>query len=59
MKKTISIVLVLVLCMVAEIAKADFTQDFDNLNLPPPLKKAVVLHKGKLTSNYQYIDKYL
>ena len=44
---------------VPEIVKADFTQDFDKLQLPPPIKKAVILHHGKLTPDYQYIDKYL
>ena len=42
-----------------EIAKADFTQDFDNCKLPREIKKAVVLYHGKLTPDYQYIDKYL
>ncbi len=42
-----------------EIAKADFTQDFDNCKLPHEIKKAVVLYHGKLTPDYQYIDKYL
>ena len=42
-----------------EIVKADFTQDFDNCNLPPSIKKAVILYNGKLTPDYQYIDKYL
>jgi len=44
---------------VSEIAKADFTQDFDDLTLPLPIKKAVSLYHGKLTPEYQYIDKYL
>jgi len=44
---------------VPEIAKADFTQDFDKLQLPPPIKKAIILYHGKFTPDYQYIDKYL
>jgi alpha-aminoadipic semialdehyde synthase len=44
---------------VPEIAKADFTQDFDNLQLPPSIKKAVILYHGKLTPDYQYINKFL
>jgi alpha-aminoadipic semialdehyde synthase len=44
---------------VSEIAKADFTQDFDDLTLPLPIKKAVILYHGKLTPEYRYIDKYL
>ena len=41
------------------IAKADFSKDFDNLALPPEIKKAVILHRGKLTPDYEYINKYL
>ncbi len=41
------------------IVKADFSKDFDNLALPPEIKKAVILHRGKLTPDYEYINKYL
>ncbi len=41
------------------IAKADFSVDFNRCDLPPEVKKAVILYHGKLTSDYQYIDKYL
>ena len=44
---------------IPEIAKADFTQDFENCNLPPEIKKAIILYHGKLTPDYQYIDRYL
>ena len=44
---------------VPEIAKADFTKDFDSCNLPPEIKKAVILYHGKLTSDYEYINKFL
>lgn len=44
---------------VPEIAEADFTQDFDDLKLPLPIKKAIILYHGKLTPDYQHIDKYL
>ena len=44
---------------IPQLVHTDFSVDFDNLGLPPALKKAVILHKGKLTPEYQYIDKYL
>lgn len=44
---------------VKAIAEADFEQSFDNLKLPNPIKKAMILHKGKLTPSYEYISKYL
>lgn len=45
---------------VPDIMKADFTDsDFDTLTLPFEIKNAVILYQGKLTPNYQYINKFL
>ncbi len=44
---------------VPDIAKADFSQNFESLLLPPEIKKAVILHHGKLTPDYQYMNKFL
>jgi len=44
---------------VPDIAKADFSGDFESLTLPFEIKNAVILHRGKLTPNYQYINKFL
>lgn len=44
---------------IPSIVKADFSVDFKNLNLPSEIKKAVILHHGKLTPSYQYINKFL
>jgi alpha-aminoadipic semialdehyde synthase len=44
---------------VPEIAKADFAGDFDSCKLSPEIKNAVILYHGKLTSKYQYINKFL
>jgi saccharopine dehydrogenase (NAD+, L-lysine forming) len=44
---------------VKAIAEADYGQTFGSLQLPSPIKKAMILHKGKLTPAYQYIEKYL
>ena len=41
------------------IASADFSVDFEDCNLPPEIKNAVIVYHGKLTPNYQYLEKYL
>jgi hypothetical protein len=45
--------------LVPEILKADFSGDFSNCNLPPSIKKAVIVYHGDLTANYRYLEKYL
>jgi alpha-aminoadipic semialdehyde synthase len=44
---------------VPAITLADYGVEFDHLALPEPIKKAVVLHRGKLTPDYQYLKKSL
>jgi len=44
---------------IPSIAKADFSVDFDELDLPPEIKRAVILYHGKLTPNFEYINKFL
>jgi len=44
---------------VEPVAKTDFSVSFDDLQLPKPLKKAMILHKGNLTPDYEYIHRYL
>ena len=44
---------------VKPIADADFSSSFEQLQLPAAIKKALILHKGNLTPDYQYIEKYL
>ena len=44
---------------VPEIAAADYSVDFDTLNLPSPLKRAVICHRGTLAPSYKYIQTYL
>ena len=41
------------------IVKTDFSVDFDKVDLPTEIKKAVILHHGKLTPDYRYINKFL
>jgi alpha-aminoadipic semialdehyde synthase len=44
---------------IPSIVKADFSVDFNQLELPSEIKKAVVLYHGRLTPNYMYINKFL
>lgn len=44
---------------VPEIAKADFSGEFKNCQLPDSIKKAVILFKGKFTADYEYMKKFL
>jgi len=41
------------------IAEADFSAEYQSIRLPLPIKKALILHNGKLTPDYQYIQQYL
>ncbi|MFW9831772.1 MAG: hypothetical protein ACFFD8_08355, partial [Candidatus Thorarchaeota archaeon] len=41
------------------IANADYTVPFKELELPPELKKAVIVYQGTLTPEYEYLKKYL
>lgn len=44
---------------IAEIANADFSLDFEQLQLSPETKGALILHNGELAPNFRYIEKYL
>jgi len=44
---------------VKPIADADFNEHYDDLDLPKPIKKALVLHKGEFTPEYKYMEEYL
>lgn len=41
------------------IAAADYTKEFELLDLPNPIKKAMILHNGELTPDFKYIEQYL
>ncbi len=41
------------------IAEADLNAEFSNIQLPAPIKKAMILHKGQLTPDYTYIQQYI
>ncbi len=44
---------------VKSIAAADYDVPFSNLALPGPIKRALILHRGKLTPDFEYISEYL
>jgi alpha-aminoadipic semialdehyde synthase len=44
---------------IPSIVKADYTVPFDKLDLPAEVKKAVIVYQGKLTPEYEYLNKYL
>jgi len=44
---------------VLSILKADFKGEFESCKLPSEIKRGVILYQGKLTPDYQYMDKYL
>jgi alpha-aminoadipic semialdehyde synthase len=44
---------------VKPIADADFNETFEDLDLPKPIKKALILHRGELTPEYKYLEEFL
>jgi saccharopine dehydrogenase (NAD+, L-lysine forming) len=44
---------------VPEIVKTDYNKNFEDIKLPSEIKNALILHKGKLTPDYEYINKFL
>lgn len=40
-------------------AKADFSVPFEQLELPPEIKRAVIAYHGELTPDYRYIEEFL
>ena len=41
------------------IAQADYSVPFEELALPPEIKRAVIVHRGELTPDYRYLEQYL
>jgi len=44
---------------VPAIAQADFSVPFEELDLPPEIKRAVIVYHGDLTADYEYIEQFL
>ncbi len=41
------------------IAQADYSVPFEQLALPPEIKRAVIVYQGELTPDYRYLERYL
>lgn len=41
------------------IVEADLSAPFEELALPGPIKRAVITHRGELTPDFQYLQRYL
>ncbi len=41
------------------LAAADFDREWSELELPAPLKRAVILHKGRFTPDFEYMREFL
>jgi alpha-aminoadipic semialdehyde synthase len=44
---------------VPAIAEADYSVPFADLDLPPEIKRAVIVHQGELTPDYGYLEDHL
>jgi saccharopine dehydrogenase (NAD+, L-lysine-forming) len=44
---------------VPAIAQADYSVPFEELALPPEIRRAVIVYQGELTPGYRYLEKYL
>lgn len=44
---------------VDEIVTCDYTKTFNELKLPPPIKKAMILHNGEFTPEFKYMEEYI
>ncbi len=45
--------------MIPALARHQLPQEFEDWELPAPLKSAVILHRGELTPDFKYIQKFL
>ncbi len=41
------------------VAGADYSVPYEDLDLPPAIKRAVIAHRGSLTPDYEYLQEYL
>jgi alpha-aminoadipic semialdehyde synthase len=44
---------------VYSIATANYELPFENIDLPFPIRKAMILHRGELTPEYAYLKDYV
>jgi alpha-aminoadipic semialdehyde synthase len=41
------------------LARTDFGKPLEKLDLPGPIERALILHRGRLTPEYEYIEKFV
>jgi alpha-aminoadipic semialdehyde synthase len=44
---------------IKDIIYTDYATDWDSLKLPLPIKRALIVHKGALTPDYQYLQQFI
>ena len=44
---------------VDEIVTCDYSQPYSKLQLPPPIKRALILHNGEFTPEFKYMEEYI
>lgn len=44
---------------VKPIADADFNENFEDLELPKAIKRALILHRGRLTPDFAYLEEFI
>lgn len=44
---------------IPDLVAADYTAPFEKLDLPAPIKRAVITHRGQLTPDYRYLEQFL
>lgn len=44
---------------ITEFINADYSLPLERLNLPPELRRALILYRGELTPDYKYLEKFL
>jgi len=44
---------------VKPIADADFSESFEDLDLPRAIKRGLILHNGELTPDFKYLEKFV
>lgn len=49
----------ILLPFIPEIANCKWDKEFEELELPYPIKKAVIVHKGEITPEYKYLERCL
>jgi len=45
--------------LIPALAQADFNASLDRLTMPGPLRRALILYRGRLTPEYAYIEQFL